>query len=341
MTTYQFDRPTPSSGWTFVLGDVDADQVTITATGVGGVEVPPSDLGFRSVFNYCTPGVCSASSDVPSWNGTTGVLTGDAGAVDTNGASAWFEPTVPLISLSFTFAQRAGFPIYQTFFSALAHSLTGTVDVTGAPDRRKGITVELYDPDDNLVGTTETDADGRYSFDKYATYDGYRVSVMRPTGLTSDGPLSKTVDLSTSDQVADFILRAVAGVSAAGTVRDPEGNPVPGVTVTLHDPNSGATTTQITDGDGNYLFDPVAAGSGLSVTATAPDGTTVSGPSSPTAGPTAGTTISEPTAGSTSSSAPTSSGPANTGGPSPLAGVAAVPPRGWSPHSADRASPEH
>jgi protocatechuate 3,4-dioxygenase beta subunit len=113
-----------------------------------------------------------------------------------------------------------------------------------------------------LVGTTETDADGRYSFDKYATYDGYRVSLMRPTGLTSDGPLSKTVDLSTSDQVADFTLRAVAGVSAAGTVRDPDGNPVPGVTVTLHEPNTGATTTQITDGDGNYLFDPVAAGSG-------------------------------------------------------------------------------
>ena len=101
---------------------------------------------------------------------------------------------------------------------------------------------------------------------------------MRPTGLTSDGPLSKTVDLSTSDQVADFTLRAVAGVSAAGTVRDPDGNPVPGVTVTLHDPNTGATTTQISDGDGNYLFDPVAAGTGWSVTATAPDGTTVSGP---------------------------------------------------------------
>ena len=60
VTTYQFDRPTPSSGWTFVLGDVDADQVTITATGVGGVEVSPSDLGFRSVFNYCTPGVCTS-----------------------------------------------------------------------------------------------------------------------------------------------------------------------------------------------------------------------------------------------------------------------------------------
>lgn len=76
VTTYTFERPTPSAGWTFVLGDVDADQVTITATGPGGVTVDPADLGFRSVFNYCTPGVCTANTDVPSWNPATGVLQG-------------------------------------------------------------------------------------------------------------------------------------------------------------------------------------------------------------------------------------------------------------------------
>ncbi|MET1005929.1 MAG: hypothetical protein ABWX96_10285, partial [Propionibacteriaceae bacterium] len=127
VTTYTFERPTPTSGWTFVLGDVDADQVTITATGPGGQTVAPADLGFRSVFNYCTPGVCTANPDVPTWNPATGVLVGNTAALDTNGASAWFEPTVPLTSLTFTFAQRAGFPVYQTWFSALEYDITGTV----------------------------------------------------------------------------------------------------------------------------------------------------------------------------------------------------------------------
>ena len=31
-TTYTFDAPTPDTGWAFVLGDIDADQVAVSAT---------------------------------------------------------------------------------------------------------------------------------------------------------------------------------------------------------------------------------------------------------------------------------------------------------------------
>ena len=51
-TTYTFERPTPATGWTFVLGDIDADQVTITGTDRDRRAVDPSDFGFRSAFNY-------------------------------------------------------------------------------------------------------------------------------------------------------------------------------------------------------------------------------------------------------------------------------------------------
>lgn len=34
-TTYTFATPTPAGGWGFVLGDVDADQVLVQATGPG------------------------------------------------------------------------------------------------------------------------------------------------------------------------------------------------------------------------------------------------------------------------------------------------------------------
>ncbi len=274
VTTYTFDRPTPTAGWTFVLGDVDADQVTITATGPGGRTVPPADLGFRSVFNYCTPGVCPANADLPSWDGATGVLRGNARALDTDGASAWFEPTVPLTTLTFTFAQRAGFPIYQTWFAALEYDLTGTVTAPGG--QQENIQVLLFDPEGNQVGDVLTDADGEYRFEGFATYDGYRVQVVRPPELTSDDPLTQIVDLSEDNQVADFTLRAIVPVPVSGTVRYPDNTPVAGVTITLTPPDGGTPRTTVTESDGTYAFDDVPVGEGYNLTATPPTGTTVS-----------------------------------------------------------------
>jgi len=276
VTTYTFERPTPGSGWTFVLGDIDADEVTISATDADGRPVSPSALGFRSVFNYCVSGVCTPNNDVPTWDPDTGLLRGNEAAADTNGAAAWFEPTVALSSLTFTFAQRAGFPVYQTWFSALSYDLSGTV--SAPPGQQSGITVDLYDPAGNHVGQTTTDADGDYAFPGRATYDGYQVSVRRPSGLTSDDPLTRTVDLSQGDQTADFTLREVVPVAAGGTIRTPDGDPVPGVEVTLRDAGGAEVATTTTDANGEYLFDQVPVGDGWTVTATAPEGTSVTDP---------------------------------------------------------------
>lgn len=276
VTTYTFDRPTPTSGWTFVLGDIDADQVTITGTDATGRPVSPAAFGFRDVFNYCVPGVCTPNADVPSWDPATGVLKGNTQALDTNGAAAWFEPNVALSSLTFTYAQRAGFPVYQTWFSSLEHDLTGTI--TAPAGRQDGITVVLLDPAGNEVGRSTTDDDGNYGFPGFATYDGYRVQVIRPSGLTSDDPLTQSVDLSKSNQQANFTLRAIVPVPAGGTVTDPDGNPVGGVTLTLTDPNGGPDRTTVSESDGTYVFDDVPVGTGHTVTATPPTGSTVTGP---------------------------------------------------------------
>ncbi|SDV01974.1 Cna protein B-type domain-containing protein [Microlunatus sagamiharensis] len=273
-TTYAFDAPTPAGGWTFVLGDVDADAVTVSATGPGGVPVDPADLGFRSVFNYCGSGTCTANDDVPSWDEAEATLTGNASATDTNGASAWFEPQVPLETLTLVFTRRAGFPVYQTWFAAQAFDLTGTVDAPA--EVREGLTVRLFAPDGRVVEETTTDAEGAYRFDRLATYDGYRVALVRPTGYTSDDPLSRTVDLSTSDRVADFSLRAIVPTAVSGTVLLSDGDPVPGVTVTLTGP--GGERTVVTGADGAYVIDELAVGEGYTLTATPPPGTTTSGP---------------------------------------------------------------
>ena len=253
--------------------------MTVSATGPEGTPVEPADLGFRSTFNYCGTGGCAANDDVPRWDGATGTLTGNRGALDTNGASAWFEPRVPLSTLTFVFTRRAGFPVYQTWFASLSHTLSGTVSVTGADapgDAQAGLTVKLFAPDGREVGETKTDGDGRYRFGDLATYAGYRVALVRPAGLTSDQPLSRTVDLGDDDQVADFALRAVVPLAVSGTVADPDGNPLAGVEVRLTGP--GDDRTAVTDADGAYLFDDVPVGDGYTLTATAPDDTSVSAP---------------------------------------------------------------
>lgn len=97
LTTYTFSRSTPTTGWAFALGDIDADRVKVTATAPDGSAVSASDLGFRGGFNYCEAGLagkpsCSGSSpviagDVAQWDPVTQTLTGNAAGADTQGAA--------------------------------------------------------------------------------------------------------------------------------------------------------------------------------------------------------------------------------------------------------------
>lgn len=194
ITTYTFASPTPAAGWGFVLGDVDADQVLVRATGPGGAAVAVGDLGFQGVFNYCDvpsprPGSCSgvaAPFDLPTWDPATGILRGNAAALDTVGASGWFQPSVPLSTLSFAFTQREGFPVYQTWFATLTRAVSGTVTVD-ATTPLAGVQLDILGPTGAIVGTATTGADGTYSLDGLAPGD-YTVRAATPAGYQPIGP---------------------------------------------------------------------------------------------------------------------------------------------------------
>ncbi|TFB16479.1 hypothetical protein E3V93_07515 [Microbacterium sp. 3H14] len=271
-TTYSFATPTPTSGWAFAVGDIDADVVRIHAVAPDGHVLDATEIGLRDRFNYCAPGIvgkpsCTgAADDVPTWDATTLTLTGNAGAVDTNGAAAWFEPSTPISSLSLIFTRRSGFPVYQTWFASIAQDITGTVLDTGAPV--PGITLTLTDANGAVVGTTTTAADGTYSFPGYVAADGYTVRITPPAGKIPVGATTVPVNLSTGDAVADFALRNVVPVAVSGRVTDTTGAPIAGVPVTI----AGQTTT--TDADGRYLFDQVMVGT-HTATITTPAGYTI------------------------------------------------------------------
>lgn len=273
-TTYSFTTPTPPSGWTFVLGDIDADQVKVTAIGPDGVALTAAELGFQSAFNYCAPGLVGKPSctglatDVPTWNDTTQVLLGNAGAVDTDGAAAWFEPSAPISSLTFSFQRRSGFPVYQTWFASIARDITGTVaDQTAGP--LDGVGVRLIDWNGRVVANTTTAAGGAYAFPGYFATAGYTVQVVPPTGKIAVGGTRLPADLSETDAVADFTVRDVIPVAVSGTALDGDGLPIAGATVTID-----GVGTVLTDSDGFYLFDTVPVGPHTAVI-TPPAGYTV------------------------------------------------------------------
>lgn len=270
-TTYTFERPTPPGGWAFVLGDIDADEVTVTAKGSDGQPIDTADLGFQGEFNYCdAAGSPSCSGgDLPSWDASTATLTGNDDAADTEGASGWFEPTVPIKSLTFTFRWRSGFPVYQTWFATLTRDISGTVTVAdGAEDcEAEGTTVNLFGPDGSELASTTADADGAYSFAGYTASDGYEVEIIPPSECVMDetageaGQQRRPANLGDDDATeVDFALREIVPVEVSGTVTDTDGNPLSGVTVTLVPEGGGPERTAVTDSEGSYVFDQVDPG---------------------------------------------------------------------------------
>lgn len=278
LTTYTFSRSTPTTGWAFALGDIDADRVKVTATAPDGSAVSASDLGFRGGFNYCEAGLagkpsCSGSSpviagDVAQWDPVTQALTGNAAGADTQGAAGWFEPTQPLATLTFEFSVRSGIPIYQTWFTSLARDITGAVtDVDGGSV--EDIVIDLTDADGSVIASTTTVPGGGYTFVGIQATSGYSVSVRPPAQKTADVQ-TRPIDLSAADGLADFSIRDLRPVSVSGAVRDTDGDAVAGAVLSVGDP----ATTVTSAADGAFTFDDVAPGS-YDMRITVPSGYTV------------------------------------------------------------------
>lgn len=208
VTTITFAAPTPapggntttSNGWGFALGDIDADEVTLSAKDASGNAISGAALGFQGVFNYV-----SGQTDVPTWNESTATLTGSGS--DTSGASGWFRPTVPITELRLEFTALSGGPLFQLWIAAIAdRSISGTATtcVDGAVVPDEGATVTLLDADSNPVisggaaVTATTGADGTFSF----------------TGLM---PASYHVGLGDEKSTADVSSTNVTGIELGCT----------------------------------------------------------------------------------------------------------------------------
>ncbi|MDT0233360.1 carboxypeptidase regulatory-like domain-containing protein [Curtobacterium sp. BRB10] len=280
-TTYTFAEPTPGAqSWSFVLGDVDADRATISATVSGGGAATAEQLGYVSSYNSCSAAAAGGPScvadpdgttgqDLPTWDPATRTLTGNSGAVDTAGATAWFTPTVSLTSLTITYQQRSGFPVYQTWFANRTAAITGTATLDGVPIA--GAIVRVTAPR-GTVYTTTTSPDGTYAFPQLPVIANYRVEIAPPDG--ADGPdqparvsLAQTGSPGGVDQQADFAFTSPEDtVSVIGTVVDEDGRPVSNLEVVITDPVSGDVLVDTTtNSDGVYTGSDLPADTDLDV----------------------------------------------------------------------------
>ncbi|KJQ52583.1 Serine-aspartate repeat-containing protein D precursor [Microbacterium sp. SA39] len=275
-TTYSFASPTPTSGWAFALGDIDADAVRIQAIGPDGQALDAAALGFQGGFNYCAPGVAGKPSctgvatDVPAWDPAALTLTGNAAAADTSGSAAWFEPAAPISSLTFFFTRRSGFPVYQTWDAVADFTVRDIIPVAvsgqvldddGAPVA--GVTVTIDGQ------TTTTDADGRYLFDQVSV-GTHTATITPPDGYTLvTSPPPFTVPVGSEDPIDNVDFQVAESPSLSGTVRA-NGAGVSGVTVTATGPGA-SVITAVTDGSGGYVFPRLPAGD-YDVTITTPGG---------------------------------------------------------------------
>jgi|688.fasta_scaffold167885_3 LPXTG-motif cell wall-anchored protein len=150
-TVFTFASATPATGYGFTLGDVDAEAVTISATTTGGVAVTAAELGYTDSFNY------ASGADLPTWNAGTSTLIGNV--ADTSGASGWFSPTVPLVTITFTSTTLSGSPDYQVWMAALipvpATTTTTTTTTTPAttPSTNTPISIDPTLPASRLPAT--------------------------------------------------------------------------------------------------------------------------------------------------------------------------------------------
>ncbi len=195
-TTFTFESATPALGWGFAFGDIDAETIKVEASGPDGA-LTAAQLGWQGAFNY------RGQADLPLWNPTTQTLSGNG--VDTDGASGWFMPNAPIVTLTITFTNIVGFPTAQMWVAAdddapATATISGTVtDISSTPAADSpGNTIQLFDAAANLVASTVTDADGNYTLGP-VTRANYSVKIIPVAGRAVVGPAERTANASSGN----------------------------------------------------------------------------------------------------------------------------------------------
>ena len=109
--TLNFESAPNPLTWSIVVGDVDAENITLSALDLDGNEIDVREWKYVP-FNYA-----SGETDEPVWDAETQTIVGNT--LDTSGASMWIRPTQDNVaSITLTQIRTSGFPQYQLWVAA-------------------------------------------------------------------------------------------------------------------------------------------------------------------------------------------------------------------------------
>ncbi len=178
--------------------------------------------------------------------------------------------------------------VQNDFAEALPNSISGRVVVDTGGDCQtdpnappiSGVTIQLLDGQGHVINTTQTDAQGHYSFDNLPP-GTYGVHEVQPVGYfdgdehagsvggTVTNDLITHVTLVSDIHATDYDFCELLPVSISGRVvvdtggdcqTDPNAPPISGVTIQLLDAQGHVIGTTTTDAQGHYSFDNLAPG---------------------------------------------------------------------------------
>jgi protocatechuate 3,4-dioxygenase beta subunit len=144
-----------------------------------------------------------------------------------------------------------------------------------------GVTIQLFNSQGTLVGTTQTNAQGFYQFNDLAP-GTYVVKEQQPAGYLQGGQVAGSkggnatlqdaisqVPIASGDAAVDYDFCELLPVSIEGfvfadrnqnCVFDAGESPIAGVTMRLFDQNGNQLATTLTDAQGNYKFTALKPG---------------------------------------------------------------------------------
>ena len=238
-TTFSFATPTPIGGWGFALGDVDAEQVVISAIDAAGNPVPSTAFGV-STFNYCAAAGsgCTGTSVPTATPSPFSIAIEDLGCptipgqCTTAGEAASIDPTVSLSTLTVVSNWKQGFPAYQAWFATIARAVSGTMTTSCAVSAP--LSAQLLDGSGAVVANSAV-TNGTFSFPLVAARADYTVRAdpaALPANVTTNSApantsasdatgVTVTPTCATSPTAVDPGAGAAAAPALAATGTDP------------------------------------------------------------------------------------------------------------------------
>ncbi len=208
---------------------------------VAGAQVTLADQSGRQVARTATAE--DGSYRLPLDNGGTYLLIV---------AAEGLNPTASLVPVGDAPMQR---DVALAGRSAITGRVLRSDPGQGEPVGVSGALITLVDVTGEVVGSTHSEADGGYSFERLT--GGSYVITAQSLDLR---PVARSVDVAEAGAMACDLNLTGGGRLTGQVIADRDGSPVPDATITLVDGDGEVVATTTTSTDGDYLIDNLGSG---------------------------------------------------------------------------------